>query len=289
MPITRASHPDLLWPGRHVPLRQLLRRVPPGVVADLRQAHLQEGLREDRRNLRLRPGPEKSEGAGDPVRHRRAGHRGQTFTHIVYGLGWMATREEIEDGQYVEVSGRRTKRPGPLHADHGRDRPRQRPEPGFSASYLGADAWRCAPRPTRPWPANLANKPTVDADLTESSLEDMLTLIAGGHRSPRPADPHPRMKLVVASGAQFNATRILNSTPALRHGEQRHQRGQGHGPARRPCGQPLPHRRRRLVRQTDATRACSRSGAARRDRQGQRLRHRERQGQGHHALRSAGA
>jgi hypothetical protein len=65
---------------------------------------------------------------------------------------------------------------------------------------------------SHPTPAgNQANKAAVDADLTEASLEDALTTIAGS-KDRRGLPIRLRgMKLVVASGAQFNAERILGS------------------------------------------------------------------------------
>jgi hypothetical protein len=132
-----------------------------------------------------------------------------TFTPVVYGLGYQVTREEIEDNLYPEVSGRRARALGKsarttqeiVHANVL--------NLGFSVN--GADGVPLFST-AHPTPAgNQANKAAVDADLTEASLEDMLTIIANAKDRRGLPIKLRGMKLVVASGAQFNAARILNS------------------------------------------------------------------------------
>jgi hypothetical protein len=132
-----------------------------------------------------------------------------TLTPIVYGLGWMCTREEDEDGQYPEVSARRSKALGKSMRTTAEMVHASVLNLGFSSN--GADGVPLFST-AHPTPGgNQANKASADADLSEAALEDALTTIAAAKdRRGLPIVLRP-MKLVVASGAQFNAQRILGS------------------------------------------------------------------------------
>jgi hypothetical protein len=208
--ITRSAHPDLLWPGVMAIFGNSYNEYPPewSAIFDKRQGTKSYEKIVETSGFGL--APVKTEGA--PIQYDTdAQGLTTTFTPTVYGLGWMATREEMEDGQYPEVSRRRSKALGKsmrttaeiVHANVFNR--------GFSGSYNGADGVPLFST-SHPTPAgNQANKAAVDADLTEASLEDALTTIAGSlDRRGLPIRLRG-MKLVVASGAQFNAERILGS------------------------------------------------------------------------------
>jgi hypothetical protein len=208
--ITRAAHPDLLWPGVMSIFGDSYNEYPPewSMIFDKRKASSKpyEKIVE---TSGFGLAPVKTEGA--PIQYDSdAQGLTTTFTPIVYALGWMATREEIEDRVYPEVAGRRSKALGKsmrttaeiVHAGTFNN--------GFATN--GADGVPLF-SVSHPTPSGLqANKATVDADLTEASLEDALTTIAGA-KDRRGLPIRLRgMKLVVASGAQFNAERILGSS-----------------------------------------------------------------------------
>lgn len=208
--ITRASHPDLLWPGVMATYGQGYNPYPPEWSEIFEKRTSSKAYEKIVETSGFGLAPIKTEGA--PIQYDTdAQGLVTTFTPVVYGLGWMATREEIEDGQYPEVSGRRSKALGKsmrttaeiVHANVFNR--------GFSSSYNGADGVPLFST-AHPSPAgNRSNTLSVAADLTEASLEDMLTLIAAS-KDRRGLPIRLRgMKLVVASGAQFNAERILGS------------------------------------------------------------------------------
>src|SRR6185312_1002865 len=106
--ITRSAHPDLLWPGVMAIFGNSYNEYPPewSQIFDKRQGTKAYEKIVETSGFGL--APVKTEGA--PIQYDTdAQGLTTTFTPIVYGLGWMATREEMEDGQYPEVSRRRSK------------------------------------------------------------------------------------------------------------------------------------------------------------------------------------
>lgn len=213
--ITRAAHPDLLWPGVMSIFGNAYNEYPPEWSQIFEKRTSSKAYEKIVETSGFGLAPVKTEGA--PIQYDSdAQGLVTTLTPIVYALGWMASREEIDDGQYPEVSKRRSKALGRsmrttteiVHANVFNR--------GFSGSYNGVDGVPLFST-AHPSPAgNRSNTLAVAADLTESSLEDMLTLVANSlDRRGLPIRLRG-MKLVVASGAQFNAERIIGS--ALRSG-----------------------------------------------------------------------
>lgn len=210
MPITRAAHPEALWPGVMAWFGNAYGEYAPQwtELFDKRQSTKAYEKIVETSGFGL--APQKSEGQSIAYDTDSQGIV-TNFTPTVYGLGYQVTREEDEDGQYAVVSKRRSKALARsmrttteiIHANTFNR--------GFSGSYLGADGVALFSTAHPSQAGSQANKPSVDADLTEASLEDMLTLIAGAtDRRGLPIRLTPK-KLVVASGAQYNAVRILKS------------------------------------------------------------------------------
>lgn len=208
--ITRAAHPSDLWPGVMAHYGNAYDQYAPEWTDIFEKRTSKKAYEKIVETSGFGLVPVKSEGA--PIQYDTdAEGITTTFTPVVYGLGYQVTREEQEDNQYAEVSRRRARALAKsaritqeiVHANVFNR--------GFSGSYNGADGVplfsTSHPSPAGVW----ANKPAVDADLTEASLEDMLTLIANA-KDRRGLPIRLRgMKLVVGSGAQFNAMRILDS------------------------------------------------------------------------------
>lgn len=208
--ITRSAHPADLWPGVMAHYGNAYNEYAPEWSQIFEKRQSRKAFEKIVETSGFGLAPTKTEGA--PIQYDTdAEGVTTTLTPVVYGLGYMVTREEQEDGQYAEVSRRRSRalaRSMRTTAEIVHANVLNR---GFSGSYNGADGVPLF-SVSHPSPAGLwANKPSVDADLTEASLEDMLTLIAGA-KDRRGLPIRLRgMKLVVASGAQFNAERILGS------------------------------------------------------------------------------
>lgn len=208
--ITRSAHPSDLWPGVMAHYGNAYDQYAPEWVEIFEKRQSKKAYEKIVETSGFGLLPVKTEGA--PIQYDSdAEGIVTTLTPVVYGLGYQVTREEQEDNLYPEVSRRRSRALAKsarvtqeiVHANVFNR--------GFSSSYNGADGVplfsTSHPSPAGTW----ANKPTVDADLTEASLEDMLTLIAAAKDRRGLPIKLRGMKLVVASGGQFNAMRILDS------------------------------------------------------------------------------
>ena len=133
------------------------------------------------------------------------------YTHIAYSLGFIITREAIDDNQYEKVGMQRT---GSLAFSM-----RQTKENvvanlynrGFSTSYPIGDAaaMLSASHPTLA--GNQSNKLAVDADLSEASLEDLVIQIGQAQNSRGLRISLQAKSLIIPVQLQFEAARILKS------------------------------------------------------------------------------
>ena len=154
--------------------------------------------------------PVKTEGSGIQYDSTNQGYTSR-FTNVTYGLGYIVTREEIEDNLYeknamdraraLKISMVETKEN--VHANiYNR---------AFNSSYTGGDgvALCSAAHPTQS--GNQSNVLATAADLSESSLEDMIVQIMGATN-----DRGLKIKLMpetlhVPRQLVFEAERILKS------------------------------------------------------------------------------
>lgn len=208
--ITRSAHPSLLWPGVHSIFGDSYNEYP----AEWSQIFDKQTSNKAWEDIVEVGGfglaPVKTEGAPIQYDTDAEGYKNR-LQHTVYGLGYMVTREELEDGQYAQVSRKRSRKLARSMRTTAEIVHANILNRGFSTSYVGGDgvALLSTAHPTAA--GNQANKLAVDADLTEASLEDMLTLISGFKDRRGLPIVAKGMKLVVAPGAEFNARRILGS------------------------------------------------------------------------------
>ncbi|MBI0474225.1 hypothetical protein D9601_02445 [Sphingomonas sp. MA1305] len=132
------------------------------------------------------------------------------FQHAVYGLGYIVTREELEDNQYEEVSQARS---GNLAwsmqttAEYVHANVLNR---GFSTQYPIGDgaALFSAAHPTQS--GNQSNLLTA-ADFSEAAMEDA-TKAVWAIKNNRGFPINAGVKrLIIPTNVAFNATRVLNS------------------------------------------------------------------------------
>jgi hypothetical protein len=207
--ITRSTMPDLLWPGIQAIFGanyQKLDREYTRIFDVRRSTRAYEKVSEA---TGLGLAAVKAEGSS--IIYDAPG-QGPTnvFTHVTYGLGYIITREAIEDNQYQEVAeGNAANLPWSMLTTkeivHANVLNR-----AFNSSYVGGDGQ----------PLASASHPTADgtqsnlltaADLSESALEDALTTIASAKNSAGLPIALRAVRLIVGPGQIFNATRILES------------------------------------------------------------------------------
>jgi len=208
--ITRSAHPEALWPGVKKWFGLSYDKVPTTwskIFERMDSNKYQEKIVE---GTTFGLAPVKTEAAPIQYDSDQQGYTA-TFTHVVYGLGYIVTEEELEDNLYDEVSRARA---GNLAwsmrttAEFVHANVLNR---GFSGSYPIGDgvALFSASHPTLS--GNQSNLLTA-ADFSEAAMEDA-TKAAWRLLNNRgfPINAGVR-RLIISPEDAFNATRILNST-----------------------------------------------------------------------------
>jgi hypothetical protein len=209
MTITRSTMPDLLWPGIQAIFGNSYEKLDKEYtrIFDVRRSNKAYEKVAEATGLGL--AAVKAEGSS--IIYDTPGQGpSSVFTHVTYGLGYIITREAIEDNQYQEVAeGNAANLPWSMLTTkeivHANVLNR-----AFNSSYVGGDGQ----------PLASASHPTADgtqsnlltaADLSESALEDALTTIASAKNSAGLPIALRAVRLIVGPGQIFNATRILES------------------------------------------------------------------------------
>ena len=211
VPITRSAHPSALWPGVFEWFGLSYKEQPETYKqlfdVNTSSKHMEIGAESTQFGL----APEKPEGSSIQYDEAREGYK-SSLVHRAYALGYITTREEMEDGQYDALSRQRARALAfsmrkTKEIIHWNVLNR-----AFNVSFLGGDGVSlCSTsHPTRS--GNQANRPSTDADLSEASLEDAVKAIVN-MKNPRglriQATPQG---LVIPVNEMFNAERYLNST-----------------------------------------------------------------------------
>ena len=133
------------------------------------------------------------------------------YTHVAYSLGFIITHEALMDNLYEKIGMQRT---GSLAFSM-----RQTKENvvanlynrAFSGSYVGPDGVSMISTAHPTIIGNQSNRLAVDADLSEASLEDLVTQIGQAKNARGMTIAIKPRSLIVPVGLQFEAARILKS------------------------------------------------------------------------------
>jgi len=208
--MTRALHPADLWPGIKAHFGKAYKQMEKQYTRYFDDKSSDKAYEEFVESTTFGLPDIKNEGQSIRFDTDSEGYKTR-MTNVVYGLGWMASREEIEDNQYESRAARRSRNLAYsmaqskeiIHAAHFNN--------GFSGSYVGGDAVAFFSTAHPTFAGNKANKPTVDADLSEAALEDMLIDIRLMTNSRGLKMYFRGRELVVPSQLSFVAERLLKS------------------------------------------------------------------------------
>lgn len=133
------------------------------------------------------------------------------FTHITYATGYIVTQEEVEDNLYEKLSYRRAGRLANSAAETEEIVHANVFNRGFNSSYAGGDGVSLFSTAHPCQNGNQSNRLTVDADMSEASIEDMIILTKNATNS-----KGLRMKLLPRAlcfgpSNSFEAHRIVKS------------------------------------------------------------------------------
>lgn len=207
--ITRSNHPDALWPGVKAWFGLNYDKVPP-TWSKIFEKETSNKFQE--RVVGASPfGLATTKTEGGPIQYDSDG---QTYTsifqHVVYALGYIVTEEEIEDGQYAEVSNSRSRNLAwsmTTTAEYVHANVFNR---GFNTSYPIGDgaALFSASHPTSA--GNQSNLLTA-ADFSEAAMEDA-TKAVWRIQNDRGFPINGGVKQIIINPEDaFTVTRVLNS------------------------------------------------------------------------------
>lgn len=137
----------------------------------------------------------------------------KTYTHVVYGSGFILTREQIEDNQYEELAQKRALLLGRSAKETKENVSANVLNRAFNSSYTGADGLElCSAAHLFEKGGTYANELTTAADLSEASVEQACIDIMDFRDGANKLIAAMPKKLVVPRALCFDAERILKST-----------------------------------------------------------------------------
>lgn len=205
---TRATLPSTLWPGLHAFFGTEYKKHPKEYtqIFDVRSSNKAYEKVAELTGLGL--AAVKAEGSS--ILYDTPGQGPETqFTHVTFGLGWMATREAVEDNLYQDLSENNTSALSwsmltTKEIVHANVLNR-----ATTSGYVGGDGVVLASA-SHPTANGTQSNLLTAADLSEASLEDGLIAVMQAKNS-RGLPIALRVKqLVVGPGQVFNATRLLS-------------------------------------------------------------------------------
>lgn len=209
--ITSSSFSKLLWPGLNAIYGKAYNDYPVEWDKLFEKNTSDKAYEEDVGLSPLGLAQIKAEGASITYDTERQGFTSR-YNHVVYGLGFIITREIYEDDQYAKVGAQKAKalarslrQTKEIVAANIYNR-------AFTAGYVGGDGIvLCSTAHLNVAGGTYSNKIATDADLSEAALEQAVIDIAG-YRDDRglliAAKPE---KLVIPYQLQFEAKRILGA------------------------------------------------------------------------------
>ena len=209
--ITTGNHPKALWPGMHAFFGASYGEHPEEYTEIFDIEKSGKNYEEDTKLTGFGLAPTKTEGGSVSYDSETQGYT-KRYTHVVYGLGYIVTEEEMEDNLYEIVSRRRIKRLAFSMRQTQEIVGANVLNRAFSSSYLGGDGIELSSLLHPSLAGNFKNELTTPADFSEATLEDMLILIGQAKNERGLNIALKAMKLIIPVNLQFEAARVLKST-----------------------------------------------------------------------------
>ena len=209
--ITTASHPKALWPGIKAWWGQVYDEHPEEYSKLFDSDTSRQNYEEDVQLTGFGLAPVKPEGSGVAYDSEIQGFTTR-YTHVAYALGYIVTKEELDDNLYEQVSRRRAAALAMSFRQTKENIGANIYNRAFNSTYEGGDGVSlCSTAHPNTSGGTFANTPTVAADLSEASLEDALTALMGFQNDRGLLINVMPRSLIVARQNWWNANRILKS------------------------------------------------------------------------------
>ena len=134
------------------------------------------------------------------------------YTHVAYSLGFIVTREELDDNLYEKVGKRRAKALAFSFRQTKENVGANVYNRAFNSSYVGGDGVELLSTAHPCVSGNQSNHIATAADLSEASLEDLTIQMMGATNSRGLKINLMPKSLIVARQNWYEANRILKST-----------------------------------------------------------------------------
>lgn len=208
--ITTGNHPKALWPGMHAWFGLSYKEYPEEYREIFSMEKSSKNYEEDTLGAGFGIATLKSEGRAVDYDSDSQGAT-KRYTHNVYGLGYIVTQEELEDGQYEIVSRRRIKRLGysirqtlEIVGSNVINR-------AYTSGYTGADAVVLGSTSHPTLSGNMSNILATPADFSEAALEDLIIQIGQARDERNNVISLRPVKLLHPINLKFDVNRVLKS------------------------------------------------------------------------------
>lgn len=209
--INTSTHPKALWPGVKAWWGRTYAEHKEEWPYLFDQFTSRQNYEEDVQITGFGLAPVKTEGQGTAYDSEQQGPVSR-YIHTTFSLGYQVTEEEMEDNLYAKVSNRRAAALAFAFRQTKENVAANVYNRAFNASYVGGDGVSLLntahPNTTG---GSFSNKLAVDADLSEASLEDLITQMMGATDDRGLLINIMPKCLVVARQEWFNANRILKT------------------------------------------------------------------------------
>jgi hypothetical protein len=208
--ISTGNHPKALWPGMHAFFGASYAEFPEEYKQIFSVEKSSKNYEEDAALTGFGLAPTKTEGGAINYDSETQGFT-KRYTHVVYGLGYTVTEEELEDNQYEIVSRRRIKRLAFSMRQTKEIVSANVLNRATTTGYNGGDGVVLLSTAHTSTNGNWSNTLSTAADLSEAALEDLVIQIGqatndrGLNIALRPT------KLIIPVNLMFDAKRILKS------------------------------------------------------------------------------
>lgn len=210
--ITTASHPKALWPGIKKWWGQVYDEHPVEYTDLFDTDSSGQNYEEDVQLTGFGLVPRKSEAQSVTYDSEIQGFVTR-YTHVAYAMGYIVTKEELDDNLYESISKKRASALALSFRQTKENIAANVYNRAFNATYLGGDGVSLAsashPNTTG---GTWSNVPTVAVDLSEASLEDAVISIMGFTNDRGLLISVMPKTLHIARNEVFNAQRILQTT-----------------------------------------------------------------------------
>lgn len=209
--ITTGNHPKALWPGMHAFWGRQYNEHPQEWSKIFDTESSEKNYEEDTEVTGFGLATVKAQGTAISYDSETQGPTTR-YTHVTYGLGYIVTREELEDNLYEVVSKRRIKALSFSVRSTEETVAANILNRAFNSSYVGGDGKEMCATDHPTLDGTQSNELSAAADLSEASIEDMCIQIMQAKNSRGLKIALMPRKLIVAPSEAFNAERILKSS-----------------------------------------------------------------------------